>query len=246
MIIAYWARLAMGDLHLTWHALSEYDPGAKPRRAWSLVPVAPPQRPGATLTWATDALALSITMQPCESPQEVTLLDAPAGIVRWRGETAAARMQVARAGQAPFDGVGYAECLTLTVPPWQLPIDTLDWGRWISHDRMHSSIWFRWRGAHPLVLVVEDGHAAADAVIDGTTVSTATATLDIQPSRLLERRHLGEIVSPIPLLTRVLPQSLLALEESKWLGHGTRRDRTGATHDGWAVFETVHFRHSNA
>jgi hypothetical protein len=181
-------------------------------------------------------------MEPADSPRDLTLLDSPAGAVHWRGETMAAMTRVDHRERSPFMGVGYAECLTLTMAPWNLPIETLQWGHWVSVDLAHASTWFRWRGAHPLDRVVEDGRDATGAAVDGLSVSTATATLHIVPSRMLERRHLGEIVSPIPLLARVVPDSLLALEETKWIGRGTRRDVDGATHDGWAVFETVHFR----
>lgn len=242
VVIAYWARLAMGELHVTWHALSEYDARAAARSAWSLAPVAPPRRVGDRLTWDADALGSSIAMECADVPHELTLLDAPDGVVWWRGETMAARMRVERTGGESFDGVGYAECLTLTVAPWRLPIDTLEWGHWIAADRARASTWFRWRGAHPLTLVVEDGRNATGALVDGTSVTTATATLEIAPARMLERRHLGEILSPIPPLTRVVPDSLLALEETKWLGRGTRWDADGSRHDGWSVFETVHFR----
>lgn len=242
VVIVYWARLAMGELHVTWHALSEYDAGAPARRASSLTQVAPPQRVNGELRWCSDALGVSLALECDDAPRELTLLDAPERAVQWRGETMASRMRMERYGQASLDGVGYAECLTLSVAPWQLPIDALEWGHWIAADRTRTSTWFRWHGARPLTCVIEDGRDAVGARVDGTSVMTATATLELAPVRMLERRHLREIVSPIPLLTRVVPDSLLALEETKWLGRGTRRDVDGSGHDGWSIFETVQFR----
>ena len=236
----------MGDVRLTWHALSEYDAGRPARRAWSLSAAAPPRRTGAELTWCSDVLGVSLAMECSDKPHELTLLDTPARAVQWRGETMAARMRLERNGRSSFSGAGYAECLTLTVAPWRLPIDAVEWGHWISTDRTHASTWFRWHGVQPLNCVVEDGRDAPAAHVDCTRITTATATLEIAPERMLERRHLREIVSPIPLLVRVVPDSLLALEETKWLGRGTRYDADGGIHGGWSVFETVQFRSRSA
>jgi hypothetical protein len=241
VVIAYWVNLAVGDVRVTWHALSEYEAGTPDRRVWSLAATAPPRRTDGELTWCSNALGVKLAMECRDSPHELTLLDAPAHAVQWRGETMASRMRLEQNGRSPFNGVGYAECLTLTVAPWRLPIETVEWGHWISSDLAHASTWFRWHGAHPLDCVVEDGRDAV-ALRDRALVTTETATLEIAPARMLERRHLREIVYPIPLLARVVPDSLLALEETKWLGRGTRRDADGSVHDGWTVFETVHFR----
>ena len=242
VVIAYWARLSLRELNVTWHALSEYDVEGGARRTSSLAPVPPPSRRGGRISWRSDALPVSLHMDVEDAPHERMLLETPNGIVHWRGETMAAEMHLVRAGQATFCGLGYCECLTLSLPPWTLPIDAVDWGHWIAADCSRSSTWFRWRGDHPLTLVVEDGRGLTHATVDGTRISPATALLDLSPARQLERRHLGEILTPIPLLSRVVPASLLRLEEAKWLGRGVRRDSDGTRREGWAVFEAVHLR----
>jgi hypothetical protein len=234
------------ERHITWHALTEYDVDGTTRRTSSLVGTPPPGRCDGRIVWSSQALGLSWTMEPADIPSERCLLESAHGAVDWRIETMAAAMRLERAGTTPFHGVGYAECLTLTVPPWRLPIDVVDWGHWMSTDHSRSFTWLRWRGEHPLTLVLADGHPATPAAVDGTVISTAAASLDISPVRRLEQRQLREIIAPIPLLTHVVPSSVLGLEETKWVGRGVRRDIDGTSHRGWAVFETVTIRAPHA
>ncbi len=241
-VIAYWTRLSLGDHAITWHALTEFPPDAPARSDWSIASTVPPECRGGVVAWRSDALDVSVTMEPADTPADLLLLDRADGVVRWHGETMASRLVVERHGATVCDGTGYAERLTMTIPPWQLPIDTLEWGRWIATDRQHASTWFCWRGPHPLVQVIEDGRPATDPVVDGASVMTATSALVIAPVRLLERRRIRDIVSPIPGLVHLVPDALLAVEETKWLGRGTRRDHDGTTHTGWAIHETVRLR----
>jgi len=240
VVIAYWARLAMRDVGLTWHALTEYA-DEDVARDWSVATVLPPVRDEGRITWQSEVLDLSLHLTPRDAPCTLTLLESPAGAVEWHSDTMTAALRLERRGRPAFEGTGYAECLSMTLPPWQLPIDTVDWGHWSATDHSRSSTWFRWRGAHPLTIVVEDGRRATSPSVDGTTITTEHSSLDVSPVRLLERRHLGEVLSPIPLLARAVPSWMLRMQETKWLGHAVRRDVDGTARDGWAVFERVTF-----
>ena len=45
-------------------------------------------------------------------------------------------------GGRSLRGLGYAEHLSMTLPPWRLPIDTLRWGRFLTPR--HSVVWIDW------------------------------------------------------------------------------------------------------
>lgn len=136
--------------------------------------------------------------------------------------------------------------------PWHVPIDTLEWGRWVADDRSRASTWFRWHGAHPLSLVVEDGrdHHASDidaahalgSHADTARIETATSVLTLAAGRELEHRRLGTILDRIPHLSAIVPATIRALEDTKSLSLATRVDADGSTRTGWAIHETVHFR----
>jgi len=241
-MIAYWARLAMHGVELTWHAVTSYPAETPSVHAWSTRHVEPPFRDGAHLFWQAPALGITVNMHAADAPHDVALLRRADGVVHWSGQTQSALLRIQRAGEPDFQGRGYAECLSLTIAPWHLPIDTLEWGRWIADDGAHASTWFRWHGAHDLRHVVEDGRDAHGVSVDGTQICTSSSALTLSPLRTLEHRSLREILSPHTLIMPLVPDSLLSLEESKWLAHGTRTDADGSEHQGFAIYESVVFR----
>ena len=56
-------------------------------------------------------------------------------------------------------GLGYAERLVLTIPPWKLPIETLRWGRFLSPSDW--IVWIDWQGEHPQTIVYRNGARVA-------------------------------------------------------------------------------------
>lgn len=144
-------------------------------------------------------------------------------------------------GGAGFTGLGYAERLTLTLPPWRLPIDTLVWGRFVS-DRS-SVAWIEWRGTEPLRLVVDGTSVFRDLSVSDDGIAYAGRRIEITPHRLLRTgRAMGEALSRGPIWGRLVPRRIRRGVETKWLARGslTRDDRTAE--EGWVVHETVTFR----
>ncbi|CAF1193898.1 unnamed protein product, partial [Adineta ricciae] len=52
-------------------------------------------------------------------------------------------------------GLGYVERLTTTLKPWQMPINILRWGRFLSNN--HSIVWIRWEGEEEKFLIFHNG-----------------------------------------------------------------------------------------
>lgn len=63
-----------------------------------------------------------------------------------------------------YRGFGYAETLTLPIKPWNLPIDELRWGRFLSDS--YTLIWVNWRGAYPINKIFLNGIEYNDAVFE--------------------------------------------------------------------------------
>jgi len=90
-----------------------------------------------------------------------TVFEGPAGSVQWNclQPGALARVQL---GDRQLIGLGYAECLTLTVPPWQLPMQQFAMGafrllnRHLGMDRLagalpHLAGHSQWTRAHSAI-----------------------------------------------------------------------------------------------
>ena len=155
--IAYWTEVAWRRLAICWHSLAVYNPGSAPLERSSAKAAPAPTSVDGTITWNADQLCCRLT---CHSRVPILtrrLLNDRVGAVDWRCESARVDMVIACDGREILRGQGYAECLNMTLLPWQLPIDTLRWGRWLSSSSDRSLVWIDWCGPHPLTAIVLDG-----------------------------------------------------------------------------------------
>jgi hypothetical protein len=127
-----------------------------------------------------------------------------------------------RIGTEEIDGLGYVERLRLTLPPWELPIRELRWGRILS--AAGSATWIDWRGPSPLRLALRDGRRVTAGAV-GDRVVDAGGPVRLAPVATLRDARLSRT---LPLaLRRALPRAGLGLEETKWLSRGTLEGAPG-------------------
>lgn len=180
------------------------------------------------------------------------LLDREDGVVEWGPIHRRAMVEV-RAPGVLVRGPGYAERLTMTLRPWDLPIDVMHWGRWIGERS--SMVWLRWEGPEPrtLVLIDEGGVAGAacgadvDGCVGAGVVRGEGTSLVLSRVRTLRDESLGDsLVSVIPGLRLWTPARMLAARERRWLSVGTLTRGDGGKEQGWAIHEEVRFDGSRA
>lgn len=238
-IVGYWVEAAWQQASLTWESVDLYRGPLPPVHRWSLRRSTPPQT-GAGLCWDAPALGCAATIEPRQPRFTARLLEGEDGIVDWSVEVPVGRVTVKLDGEETVLGQGYAERLSMTVAPGRLPITTLRWGRWGSADCARSLVWIDWRGALPRTWVFLDGRLQPGATVSDSAVGGEGFTLELEPRQRLVHRGLNELVQPVPALRSVLPQSLLALSETKWAGTG-RLSAPGAHQvTAPALYEIVH------
>lgn len=165
------------------------------------------------------------------------------GSVDWRCEMPRANAEILfrDPNGRRLAGRGYAECLKLTVRPWQLPIQEVRWGRF--HSDTDALVWIQWRGPHPLTLVLHNDkvHELAEIGKDHVSLAGGMPTLDLSDHQTLRDGPLvSTALARLPILRRRLPGQLLGVHESKWLSRGTlHRGPRDASSRGWAIHETV-------
>lgn len=145
-----------------------------------------------------------------------------------------------RIGDITYDGLGYAESLSLTIPPWKLPFDELRWGRHASSR--HFVVWIDWRGAEPRRWVWLDGEEQQDAVVTDAGVSGlgGGATLCVQGGRDVANRDvLVTLTDLLPGLTRRLTGRLGEMHEHKRVDRSSVISAGVRPDDGWTVHEVV-------
>jgi hypothetical protein len=134
-------------------------------------------------------------------------------------------------------GLGYAECLTLTVPPWQLPMHQLRWGRFVS--QRDSLAWIDWQGEYSTSFAVFNGQPCEPLSVSDSEIVLGVGTLRMQDSLSLRSGRLGTTILPgVGALSKLLPLSLFNVSEQKWRSRGTLRGSDRES-DGWVIHEVV-------
>ncbi len=186
------------------------------------------------IRWVAPSLAIDARWR--RGPTEIhrRLLEGKHGIVDWR-----CLVPGSAASTCAVAGLGYVECLRLTIPPWRLPIRKLRWGRFLSSR--HSLIWIDWQGEVSIRLVFQNGHEAVPIRLDDDEIllgDGTRATFD----RGLTIRHgaLGAtVLDAIPGLRRVAPARIFQVEERKWRSRSTLTVPGEDADYGWSIHEVV-------
>ncbi len=152
---------------------------------------------------------------------------------------------VIRHGDASLAGQGYLEHLSFALPPWELALGELRWGRWLGEN--DSVVWVASDEAG-FSLIVRRGEAVAQeniVAIAERRIETSDFSLDLAAVETIRKGALIGLLSwPLGWL---LPRSLTAIDEDKRLFEGSLRERDGthaAPTRGFAIAESVIFPHS--
>ena len=208
--------------------------GAKIRRDGQQIFVASPQL-GIQGKWTARAVPVERTVYACES-----------GSVIWSCLQPAASVSLST-GEKKLAGAGYAECLTLTLPPWQLPLRHLQWGRFVSDADASTPetltpdalTWIDWKGPYALSLAIHNGASYEGASVSTTEVAWDGGRLRIEEPLALRAGRLGSTVLPAaPALSKIFPHSLFNIEEKKWRSRGILETPDHQSR-GWVIHETV-------
>jgi len=239
--IAYWTSLKWLGIDTDWHDLSRYDLGRPPVEFSSRKDVPPPHLADGHITFQSAPLALETIHESAMPAVTVTLLDSTDGRIVWECLAPAARARFDRDGVTTA-GTGYVERMTMTTPPWQLPIDELRWGRWMNDDLTHCLVWIDWRGALPRRWVVYNGALRDDASVRDDGVDLDAGRLALGAPRTLHDRSVGKLLRGISGLARIAMHIPLAWEERKFCCRATFTSARGESVSGWSIHELVRMK----
>lgn len=149
---------------------------------------------------------------------------------------------VVRHGKLSLAGHGYLEHLTFAMPPWELTLGELRWGRWLGED--DSIVWVASDKAG-FAMIARRG----EAVPQDDIVAIGDRQVETREFRLaltaVETIRKGALVGMLKWpLARLLPRSLTAIDEDKRLFKGSLRERNDARlapAHGFAIAESVSF-----
>ncbi len=140
-----------------------------------------------------------------------------------------------------MEGLGYVEHMTLTIPPWQLPLHELRWGRFLNET--NSLVWIDWKGDNPVTLVLHNGKEIQDVSVGNDSLRSAGGLcLSLKQHAIIRNGPLvSTTLSMIPGLSRIFPATILHTHERKWLSDGHLTLGDASVEKGWALHELVRF-----
>lgn len=237
--VGYLARLRWGAIRVSWASTLHGLSGSPPVEAVSLGNQGTIGVEDGVGSWHDPALGVEGRWEGTAPPVHQTLWQEPGGVIDWSGLLPSARA-VVQLGSTRLEGHGYVEHLTLTLRPWQLPFDTLQWGRYATAQ--HAVTWIGWEGKTLRQWIWLNGGLCPDARLtpDGVAGLPDGITLQLgTPRDLRQRRVLDTITAHLPAVASRLGERLSSLQEHKkvsptaLLQHGQVVDR------GWAIHEEV-------
>jgi len=184
-------------------------------------------------------LGVEGTWQESRSPIQRTIFQSEHGSVEWRCLQPMSHVDLLVTGKKRLTGRGYAECLTLSVLPWKLPMHELHWGRFLSDT--DAVVWIDWSGPHQYRIAVHNGEERQVSSVTQSEIvfADSDAQLVLDQGLVLRRGRLGDTVFPgISRLARLLPHSMLSVNECKWLSRGVMR-LANTESPGYAIHEVV-------
>ena len=196
-----------------------------------------------SLAWTSSALEVDGCWRQAAAPIERTLYASPEGAVVWRCLVPSAQAEV-RSRSSILSGLGYVEHLSMTLPPWRLPIDTLRWGRFLSPE--HSVVWIDWRreGDDRTWIFVDGAEARCGRVSEEEIFFEGGRLRLPMPGRLtLRDGRLSHLLrSPSLPLRRSFDARALAIHETKWRTRGVLECSGAPPSEGWVIHEIVRLR----
>lgn len=238
--IAYWAELRWGRLAVFYASTMLFaDEQLEERSSLHAGPA--PSFDEGRVQWSCDALesgGVWVSSPPQPSFDRVLHRQGD-GLLEWRCLQPLARATVECRGRR-LCGSGYTECLTLTLAPWELPIDELRWGR--AHFPGRSVVWVDWTGASPQRLVLVDGIEIPGAHVDRARIEALGMALTLDERRVLREGLIADTsVGLVPGVREALSRARLLVDEHKWLATATLEEN-GVTRLGTAIHEEVKWR----
>lgn len=237
IIIAYVADLNWFGLELQYASLLNTSPAGKTNSTSSILNIPSPEISASRFEWRSSGMNFSGAWNSRQPAIQSSLYESPAGSIHWECLQPLSEAALVLHGRQ-ISGLGYVERLDMTLPPWKMPIDKLNWGRFLAANR--SVVWIDWLGEHPLRNVWIDGVETAAEVSDFRLDFSSGSSLTLQKDAVIRDGVIGEtVLNVIPKWLGPLPGRLLGIHEQKWRSQGKFLTPNQNTVEGWAIHEVV-------
>jgi hypothetical protein len=195
---------------------------------------------GESLRWDCPTLKLQGRWRSKQPPLSHKIFQASKTPLDWKCLQPQGVAEISVEGLCKFVGFGYVDYLDLPAQPWQLPLEELRWGRYLSEE--HSIIWMDFRGTFPESIVYHNGVLCTEARVSDHDVflGKESGVLSFDETQVLRDGALvSTAFSEIPGISNLLPKRMLNTHETKWRSRGILKTGKSTINTGWTVHEVV-------
>jgi hypothetical protein len=199
-----------------------------------------PRREPDGVRWTCPHLGIDGLWKSREPSFERTIFDLPTTPLTWLCVHPRAEAEIDAGSFGRFKGLGYVDFIETKAKPWQLPLEELRWGRFLSSTDW--LIWMDFRGPWTECLVFHNGAPVQNARVSDSQIECADQDLRLtfEETEVLREGALGStVLSVIPGVQKLMPGRMLATKELKWRSRGILRSGGVRGAAGWAIHEVV-------
>ena len=235
--LIYLADLSWRRLSIQYSSLLTLRAGEMQRKS-SLCRRALPARSESGIEVHAPQLGFRGTWRPLANAIKRKIFECEDGTIDWQCFQPKAQVELCFASHQTIRGLGYAECLTLSMAPWKLPLNELHWGRFLTTQ--DCVVWIDWRGAYNNRVILYNGNdVEAESVSESAITLFDGTRVELDRSTILRTGPLGKTVFPtLPGITAILPRRVKSIYETKWLSAGFLRSGD-QVRPGSAIHEVV-------
>jgi hypothetical protein len=138
-----------------------------------------------------------------------------------------------------YKGLGYSETLFSAIKPWNLPIDELRWGRFLSDS--FTLIWINWVGKVPINQIFLNGIEFNDAIFENDKIIFGGGTYQLKFSdiQIIRQGKLSGLFIKMTFLKMFLNSRILNTFEIKYKAMTDFSKSSVFLSKGWSLFEVV-------
>jgi len=138
-----------------------------------------------------------------------------------------------------YMGRGYMETLDLPLKPWQIPLHTLRWGRFLAGDI--SIVWIQWEGSHPVNKLYFNGALFTDIIYHENEINFngGKNKLTFVDPTIIRKGKLSGSLDKAPWLKHLFSKRILDTMETKYKSRCTFDTESSGPISGWALYEVV-------
>lgn len=161
---------------------------------------------------------LKSSWESSDSKISEVLFKSGKGNIKWQCLQPKAKAEI-QLPELSFEGAGYTELIEITIPIWDLPFKTLNWGR--AHSENHYLTWIKWNGATKQNIVWFDGKRSNNLEITDDLIYNSNFQLKLGDNISLRQGKLvSTIFKPFTKIVQLFPKSTFLADEHKWFNQG--------------------------